>query len=206
MSISKTRQKLVDVARQLFAKKGLENTTMNDIAQASGKGRRTLYTYFKSKDELFCCIVTPHISELEGMMREHHTVKEQEAFLNSVTGEGDVMITNNVQEYMRLINNHRDELKLLLYQSQGSSLENHIDTYTEKCSKIVLEFMNEAKRLHPDLNTIHTPFTYHVHMVWMFNFISEVIKHNLPANEIKRAIEDYITFEFAGWQALMRKD
>ena len=32
MSISKTRQKLVDVARQLFAKNGLAGTTMNDIA------------------------------------------------------------------------------------------------------------------------------------------------------------------------------
>ena len=42
MSISKTRQKLVDVARQLFAKNGIANTTMNDIAVASGKGRRTL--------------------------------------------------------------------------------------------------------------------------------------------------------------------
>ena len=46
MSVSKTRQKLVDVARQLFAKNGIANTTMNDIAVASGKGRRTLYTYF----------------------------------------------------------------------------------------------------------------------------------------------------------------
>ena len=51
MAVVKTRIKLVDVARQLFAKKGLENTTMNDIAQASGKGRRTLYTYFKSKED-----------------------------------------------------------------------------------------------------------------------------------------------------------
>ena len=33
MSISKTRQKLVDVARQLFAKNGIANTTMNDIAK-----------------------------------------------------------------------------------------------------------------------------------------------------------------------------
>ena len=53
MSVSKTRQKLVDVARQLFAKNGLESTTMNDIATASGKGRRTLYTYFKSKEEIY---------------------------------------------------------------------------------------------------------------------------------------------------------
>ena len=51
MSTTKTREKLVDVARQLFAKQGLENTTMNDIAVTSGKGRRTLYTYFKNKKQ-----------------------------------------------------------------------------------------------------------------------------------------------------------
>ena len=59
MSISKTRQKLVDVARQLFAKNGLENTTMNDIALLSGKGRRTLYTYFKSKEEIYYAASSP---------------------------------------------------------------------------------------------------------------------------------------------------
>ena len=43
MAVSKTKAKLVDVARQLFAKMGVENTTMNDIALASKKGRRTLF-------------------------------------------------------------------------------------------------------------------------------------------------------------------
>lgn len=47
MTVLKTRAKLVDVARQLFAKKGVDATTMNDIAVASKKGRRTLYTYLK---------------------------------------------------------------------------------------------------------------------------------------------------------------
>ena len=53
MPISKTKDKLIDVARKLFAQKGVENTTMNDIAIASGFGRRTLYTYFDSKEEIF---------------------------------------------------------------------------------------------------------------------------------------------------------
>ncbi len=57
MAVARTRQKLVDVARQLFAKKGLEDTTMNDIAQASGLGRRTLYTYFKSKEEVYAAVI-----------------------------------------------------------------------------------------------------------------------------------------------------
>ena len=70
MSISKTRQKLVDVARQLFAKNGLENTTMNDIAQQSGKGRRTLYTYFKSKDEVYFAVIESELERLSDKMDE----------------------------------------------------------------------------------------------------------------------------------------
>ena len=64
MSISKTRQLLVDIARQLFAKKGLENTTMNDIATSSGKGRRTLYTYFKSKEEIYYAVIESELERL----------------------------------------------------------------------------------------------------------------------------------------------
>ena len=40
MSITKTRQKLVEVARELFARQGLEATTMNDLAAKAG-GRST---------------------------------------------------------------------------------------------------------------------------------------------------------------------
>ena len=70
MSISKTRQKLVDVARQLFAKNGLENTTMNDIAVASGRGRRTLYTYFKSKEEVYYAVIESELERLSDRMDE----------------------------------------------------------------------------------------------------------------------------------------
>lgn len=55
--VSKTRDKFIEVARQLFARKGVENTTMNDIASASDKGRRTIYTYFKSKTDIFNAVI-----------------------------------------------------------------------------------------------------------------------------------------------------
>ena len=70
MSISKTRQKLVDVARQLFAKNGMENTTMNDIAIASGKGRRTLYTYFKSKEDIYFAVIECELERLSDKLDE----------------------------------------------------------------------------------------------------------------------------------------
>lgn len=69
MTVSKTKAKLVDVARQLFAKMGVENTTMNDIALASKKGRRTLYTYFKSKDEIYAAVAESELDILSEMMK-----------------------------------------------------------------------------------------------------------------------------------------
>ena len=65
---SKTREQLIDAARQVFARKGIERTTMNDIATASKKGRRTLYMYFKNKDELSTIVIENEMERLYEML------------------------------------------------------------------------------------------------------------------------------------------
>src|SRR5574344_2779749 len=70
MSISKTERTFVDVARQLFAKNGLEGTTMNDIAIASGKGRRTLYTYFSKKEDIYSAVIESELERLSEKLDE----------------------------------------------------------------------------------------------------------------------------------------
>lgn len=66
----KTREKLIEVARQLFVHKGLENTTMNDIANASEKGRRTIYTYFKNKKEIYNAVLEHESDKMVAGMKE----------------------------------------------------------------------------------------------------------------------------------------
>ena len=68
--VIKTREKLIDVARQLFAHKGIENTTMSDIANASDKGRRTIYTYFKSKKEIYNAVIERESEQLVARLRD----------------------------------------------------------------------------------------------------------------------------------------
>ena len=68
--VSKTREKLIEVARQLFAHKGIENTTMSDIANASDKGRRTIYTYFKNKREIYNAVIERESEHLVERLRE----------------------------------------------------------------------------------------------------------------------------------------
>lgn len=63
MSVN-TKNELIEVARQLFAAKGFDGTTMNEIAAQSDKGRRTLYTYFKSKSEIFLAVINSEMSHI----------------------------------------------------------------------------------------------------------------------------------------------
>ena len=100
MTASKTKAVLVDVARQLFAKNGLENTTMNDIALASGKGRRTLYTYFKSKEEIYLAVIE---SELDILSDAQQRVLEKK-----ISPE---------QKLMEMIYAHLDAVKETVYRN-----------------------------------------------------------------------------------------
>ena len=70
MSSIKTKQMFMEKARQLFAKKGFENTTMNDIAEASQRGRRTLYTYFSNKKEIYHACIEAELEVLYVQLQE----------------------------------------------------------------------------------------------------------------------------------------
>lgn len=100
MTVLKTRAKLVDVARQLFAKKGVEDTTMNDIAQASKKGRRTLYTYFKSKEQIYMAVVESELEMLSTQM--------EKAASKPVSPD---------KKILELIMTHLDVIKMVVYRN-----------------------------------------------------------------------------------------
>lgn len=100
MTVLKTRAKLVDVARQLFAKKGVEDTTMNDIAKASKKGRRTLYTYFKSKEQIYMAVVESELEMLSTQM--------EKAASKPVSPD---------KKILELIMTHLDAIKMVVYRN-----------------------------------------------------------------------------------------
>ena len=52
------REEILEASRGLFQKFGLDKTTMEDIAEAAGKGKSTLYYYFKSKEDVFYAVAS----------------------------------------------------------------------------------------------------------------------------------------------------
>lgn len=58
------RKNISTAAEQLFMKKGIENTSMNDIAKEAGYSKATLYVYFKNKEELIGVLVLESMQKL----------------------------------------------------------------------------------------------------------------------------------------------
>ena len=92
----KMRQdRILEGALNVFKSKGLEGATMDEIANASGFGKGTLYYYFKSKEEVFSAILVEgwhNIWEsLEPVMAEDNSPRK--TFVNVL-----IKIAENAQE------------------------------------------------------------------------------------------------------------
>ena len=61
---ARMREEIVLAAAGAFAKKGFRATTMNEIAAAAGYTAASLYTYFKSKDEIFVALFQQLVGEM----------------------------------------------------------------------------------------------------------------------------------------------
>jgi AcrR family transcriptional regulator len=96
-----TRHTILTVARIVFARRGADNTTMDDLAKASGLGRRTIYTYFKSRDELY----------VEVINREIDIILKQ---LNRVAN----MKLSPEKKIVRFMVNHMKTIEILIRKDQ----------------------------------------------------------------------------------------
>lgn len=64
MPVNSGKNYIVKVALGVFGRLGFAKTTMNDIAIAAKKGRRTIYQYFKNKDEVYAAVIENETEKL----------------------------------------------------------------------------------------------------------------------------------------------
>ena len=65
---SDTRARIQEVARELFTQKGVQRTSLQDIANRLGITKPALYYHFRSREDLVRSILTPLIEEGEAFV------------------------------------------------------------------------------------------------------------------------------------------
>lgn len=64
------QEQVIRAAQKLFQQHGLHKVTMDDVAKAVGKGRSSLYYYYKSKEEILDAVMDVEISEILSWIKQ----------------------------------------------------------------------------------------------------------------------------------------
>lgn len=191
---------ILDVARQEFNQRGFTKASMRDIAAKVGVGVGNLYNYYPSKDDLFRAVLAPVVSACYAMFDRHHGEYGHDAL--SMTRDSYLLIA--VSDYMTILKGNRTLLKILLFKSQGSSLENFKVDFTDRATVQVKSWFANNKLRHPEMNIDVSDFMIHLHTVWMFTLFEEILMHRVTGADMERVIEEYIKFEINGWKNILQ--
>ena len=70
MAITSSKDIILETARNIFQRFGFAKTSIGDIAVAARKGRRTVYTYFTSKEEIYKAVIEKEVNCLKDKLSE----------------------------------------------------------------------------------------------------------------------------------------
>ncbi len=158
------REMILARAAQLFARRGYPATSMNQVAEACGLSKATLYHYYKDKYALLVNIAEGHVSRLEAIVGE---------VLATKLGPNEQMrelIRSLVEEYAGAQDAHRvltEDVKFLDPEDRQRVLDQ------ERC--VVKGFAKVVATLRPDLKkaALSKPLTMLLFGMinWMFTWM-----------------------------------
>jgi len=191
------RKSILDEAKKEFLEKGFSDASMRTIATKVGISVSTIYTYYKNKDELMTEVCLPFVSAANTMTIEHHTADTDiDHMLNPDTQR------ELARDLIALVKKHRDIIRLILFRSEGSSMNNFRDDYTDRTTAHILWFLGKMKMKYPEINTDVSNFFLHANCAWMLSIIGEIVSHDLSDEELEKFTNDYVKFSTAGWARL----
>ena len=109
-----TKRRIQDAARALFAEKGVQRTSLQEIADRLGITKPALYYHFRSREDLVRSIVQPIIDEGEEFVRSQEAIP---------SGRRELL-----EGYFDFHYRHRREIVLILTESATLTELDLIDT------------------------------------------------------------------------------
>ncbi|MGC9343920.1 MAG: TetR/AcrR family transcriptional regulator, partial [Bacteroidales bacterium] len=119
------RTKILEVARREFILKGFQQASLRQIARDAGMTTGGIYTYFKSKEEIFELIVTKVIQKWDQKYIYFLSAAGiEKTFLSVKELKSPEYRNSNFHFLFNFISVYREEMKLLFFKSRGTRYEN----------------------------------------------------------------------------------
>lgn len=129
--MNKTKRKIFEESLKLFAEKGYDNTSIEDITENVGVAKGTLYYHFSSKEEIFLFLVQ------EGIKLLQNSVDIKMSKYNCYIDKIKAIVLIQV----KIVNKYEDIITILLSQFYG------VEDRNQKCKKYIYDYINQIEEI-----------------------------------------------------------
>jgi len=169
------RRRILTAAREVFAKKGWDKTSMDDIAQTLGSSRGGLYLYFHNKEEIFNAITKLGQEQLGDLLRtsfaNRSLVEGAEVFFETVASRGKDHLRIDFDYFAQATRN----------QQFGRLLKTHYEAHVAT----IVDFIEEQRalgRIRPEIESRSAA----VRMFALFNGLMINVLLGVDESDMKR--------------------
>ena len=129
--MNKTKRKIFETSMKLFAEKGYDATSIEEITATVGVAKGTLYYHFSSKEEIFNFLVEEGIKLLQNSI----DIKTSK-FSNYIDKIKAIILIQ-----IKIVVKYEDIITILLSQFLGKEARN------QKCKKHILEYVEKIENI-----------------------------------------------------------
>ena len=129
--MNKTKRKIFETSMKLFAEKGYENTSIEEITATVGVAKGTLYYHFSSKEEIFNFLIEEGIKLLQNSV-DIKTAKHSN-YIDKI--KAIVLIQ------IKIVAKYEDIITIILSQFWGN------ETRNKKCQDHVYDYIGQIEQI-----------------------------------------------------------
>lgn len=129
--MNKTKRKIFETSMKLFAEKGYDATSIEEITATVGVAKGTLYYHFSSKEEIFNFLVE------EGIKLIQNSIAIKTSKLSNYIDKIKAIVLIQI----KIVVKYEDIITILLSQFWGKEARN------QKCKKHVYDYINTIENI-----------------------------------------------------------
>jgi AcrR family transcriptional regulator len=126
MTSAERREQLIDIARGLFAERGLDGASIEEIAARAGVSKPVVYEHFGGKEGIYAVVVDREVRQLLGMVRDALTA-----------GHPRQLVEQAAFALLDYVEQHSDGFRILVRDSPlGSASGSFVSIISDIASRV----------------------------------------------------------------------
>ncbi|SHH87950.1 transcriptional regulator, TetR family [Sporobacter termitidis DSM 10068] len=193
-----TRKRILECALQEFMECGYQNANMRNIARSANATTGALYNHFANKAVLFDALVQAPAEEMLTKFQEIH--RQAMADLSALSsGDLEKKASSGTDWMLEYIYRYLDAFRLIFCHSEGTRWSAYLEQLIEieeRAYRVYCDTLGKNGRRVDD-------FFLHVTAATGFQYLVEIVSHNLPYEQAVAVMDSVKRYGMAGWSEIL---